>query len=186
MIVENLDCGEGEIIYNKLKKPYVDNKPFFNISHSRDYIVYVESRKEIGIDIEQISEKNLSIIDYAFTEEERKFIQDETRQFVDDEKTKFTYLWTIKEALFKASGTDTYAEPKKIIIEDVFYKFKESSAIEKSQKNDIAYITITQEYLGKTYHIYSLRFLNYIISVASEEQYDKIELNDYKFKTFNN
>ena len=55
MVIRNLGCSEDDIYFNKLNKPYVKDKHFFNISHSKDYIVYIESESEIGIDIEYIS-----------------------------------------------------------------------------------------------------------------------------------
>ena len=145
MIYNNLKVSEDEIKYNKLKKPYVENGPFFNVSHSKEYVVFVKSEKEIGIDIEFINEKNMSILDFAFNEEEKKYILSEKdRTSVE----KLTKIWTIKESLFKASGSEKYVEPK----------------------------NIDSINCGKKYNIYSMKFLNYIVSVASIEKYDSVKL----------
>ncbi|MBO6134721.1 MAG: 4'-phosphopantetheinyl transferase superfamily protein [Lachnospiraceae bacterium] len=190
LVVKSLNCSEDDIYYGKLGKPYVKGKKFFNISHSGDYIVYVESDDEIGIDIERIERRNLSIIDHAFTEEERSFIkgysvkEDVVRDINNNSlaimlnkeniEERFTYLWTIKEALFKASGTDVYIESSNIEIQNILKKIVNGV----SEKDDS--IMITESYEGKDYNICSIGFLEYVISIASIKMCQSIELSEYK------
>lgn len=211
MVIKNLNCDENDIYYNKLRKPYVKGKQFFNISHSKDYIVYVESKSEVGIDIEYISEKNFSILNYAFTDEERDFILKNNFANVDlqystlkrgrsqqtqfqldscERKARFIYLWTIKESLFKASGNEIYEKPNKIIVEEIDDKISKNKieGCEKDEKynlgqlkylfDNLNHIEINQKYLGVDYHIYSFKFMNYIVSIASKDKYDEISLEE--------
>lgn len=75
LIYNNLGIDEKDIKYNKLKKPYIDGGPYFNISHSKDYIVFVKSENKIGIDIELIDEKNTCIADYVFNDSEKNMLR---------------------------------------------------------------------------------------------------------------
>lgn len=153
MICNNLNVTEDKIQFNKLKKPYIENSPFFNVSHSRDYVIFAKSEMPIGIDIEYVSKKNMCILNYAYTESEKDYILKSEDEFTSIEK--LTMLWTIKESLFKASGSEKYLEPKNIRV----YNYK------------------TIEFLCKKYNIYSCRFKEYFISVASIIQYDEVVLS---------
>ena len=153
MICNNLNVTEDKIQFNKLKKPYIENSPFFNVSHSRDYVIFAKSEMPIGIDIEYVSKKNMCILNYAYTESEKDYILKSEDEFTSIEK--LTMLWTIKESLFKASGSEKYLEPKNIKV----YNYK------------------SIEFLGKKYNIYSCKFKEYFISVASIIQYDEVVLS---------
>ena len=62
LIYNNLTKNENDIRYSKLKKPYIENGDYFNISHSGEYVVFVKSKEKIGIDIETINKKHLDIM----------------------------------------------------------------------------------------------------------------------------
>ena len=86
-----------EILTNAMGKPYYPNGPFFNISHSGKYVVMaVSPDKEIGVDIEECVEKDLSILDRIFNEAEIKMLK---------EHADFYYLWCAKESLIKCMGS---------------------------------------------------------------------------------
>lgn len=112
--------------HNKFGKPYLkDNKYYFNISHSYDYVTVAFSNKEIGIDIE--------LIDYKAARVKRKF----TEMITDgDEKEFYTKLWVLKEGFMKWLGVGMTIPLKEIIIQEidkennlfnVSYKDKETS-----------------------------------------------------------
>ena len=94
----------GDISYNKYGKPLSDNK-FFNISHAKDYVVYTEYDKAIGIDIEHFSKRNDNLVNYVLNDEEIKNVKD---------LKDFYYYWTIKEAIVKYHG-ETLNDIKNII-----------------------------------------------------------------------
>lgn len=167
MIIKNLDCKEDDIYYNALKKPYVKNKFYFNISHSKEYIVFVNSMNEIGIDIEHIDKKNLNILEHAFTKSEIDFIKND-ESILSDKESKLILLWTIKESLFKASGVNKYIEPKNVEVD-----------LNKVCKKDIDGKEIIEtfvSFMGKNYYVYSFKYIDYIISVASTDTCKNIEL----------
>ena len=52
--------------YNENGKPYLENGPFFNLSHSGEYIALVISKtREVGIDIQKVDENRLKTIEYV-------------------------------------------------------------------------------------------------------------------------
>ena len=83
---------EGRIIENKNGKPYLEGGPFFNISHSGEYIVFASHpTREVGIDIEQVREDKVDAIKYVLTNEEKD---------LTDPLTLFR-IWSNKESLIK-------------------------------------------------------------------------------------
>lgn len=88
--------SKESLLYNENGKPYYQNGPFFNISHSGNFVVMAISNKEIGIDIEENVEKNMSSLMRIFNEAEAKLIK---------EHADFYYLWCAKESLIKCIGT---------------------------------------------------------------------------------
>lgn len=84
-----------EILNNKNGKPYFDNGPYFNISHSGRYIIMGVSTAEIGVDIEELKNKDMSVLARIFNEAEAKIIK---------EHSDFYYLWCAKESLIKCMG----------------------------------------------------------------------------------
>ena len=84
------------LLYNENGKPYYQSGPFFNVSHSGNFVVMAISNKEIGVDIEENVEKNMSSLMRIFNEAEAKLIK---------EHADFYYLWCAKESLIKCMGT---------------------------------------------------------------------------------
>lgn len=93
------DLSERDMKYtfNAYGKPYFSNAEdlHFSISHSGEYAMVVLSDKEIGCDIQQIKNINLSIADRFFTAEEKKYVK-----CTED----FFRIWTLKESFIKAIG----------------------------------------------------------------------------------
>lgn len=85
----------GEIKITDTGKPYLPNGPFFNVSHSGEYVVFASSsNSEVGIDIERIDENKLDGIRYVLDEEEKK---------ISDSGLLFQ-IWSNKESLIKCSS----------------------------------------------------------------------------------
>lgn len=84
-----------EILFNESGKPYYQNGPYFNVSHSGKYIIIAISEKEVGADIEENVAKNMSTLLPIFNEVETKMIK---------EHADFYYLWCAKESLIKCVG----------------------------------------------------------------------------------
>ena len=83
------------ILYKENGKPYFANGPYFNISHSGDYVVMAIADKEVGIDIEENRPKDMTMLLKIFNEAESKMIK---------EHADFYYLWCAKESLIKCIG----------------------------------------------------------------------------------
>lgn len=94
----------GDITYNKYGKPLSD-KLYFNISHAKDYVVYVSDDNPIGIDIEYFKDVKEDLIKYSMNDLEIASIK---------EKSDFYYFWTKKEAIVKLKG-ETLSDIKNII-----------------------------------------------------------------------
>jgi phosphopantetheinyl transferase len=88
----------------KQGKPYIEHKGlFFNVSHCESsYLVAISKVGRIGCDMERLSgnEDIVSLADYAFSPDEKHACFD-----TGDIAVNFTKIWTLKEALLKASGT---------------------------------------------------------------------------------
>ena len=84
-----------ELLKNENGKPYFANGPYFNISHSGRYVLMAVSTSEIGVDIEEIKNKDMSSLVRIFNEAEAKMIK---------EHSDFYYLWCAKESLIKCMG----------------------------------------------------------------------------------
>ncbi len=90
----------NQIEYNFYGKPFFKNGPFFNITHSGNYIACAISREHsIGIDIEEIKPIPFKDFDDLFSENEWKKIYNIKSDF-----TAFYCFWTQKEACIKAIG----------------------------------------------------------------------------------
>ena len=84
----------GEIKITKSGKPYLENGPFFNLSHGDEYIAFISSAREVGIDIERINQNKLDGIRYVLNQEEKE---------VADINTLFQ-IWSNKESLVKCTS----------------------------------------------------------------------------------
>ena len=84
-----------ELLKNENGKPYFLNGPYFNISHSGKYVLMAVSTAEIGVDIEEVKNKDMSSLVRIFNEAEAKMIK---------EHSDFYYLWCAKESLIKCMG----------------------------------------------------------------------------------
>ena len=84
------------LLFNDMGKPFFEKGPCFNVSHSGQYIVMAVSNKDIGVDIEENREKDMSSLIRIFNEAEAKMIK---------EHADFYYLWCAKESLIKCIGS---------------------------------------------------------------------------------
>ena len=84
------------LLFNDMGKPFYENGPYFNVSHSGRFIMMAVSNKEIGVDIEENTNKDMSALIRIFNEAEAKMIK---------EHADFYYLWCAKESLIKCMGS---------------------------------------------------------------------------------
>ena len=85
-----------EIKETKSGKPYFANGPFFNISHSGEYVAMViHQSRDVGVDIERINDSKIDAIKYVLSDEEKSG---------KDTNTLFL-MWSNKESLIKCLST---------------------------------------------------------------------------------
>lgn len=87
--------SDQKLLKREMGKPYFENGPFFNISHSGKYVIMGISESEVGVDIEENSDKDMSALVRIFNESEAKMIK---------EHADFYFLWCAKESLIKCFG----------------------------------------------------------------------------------
>ncbi len=85
-------------LQNAYGKPYFEQGPHFNISHSGDYVVLATSTHSIGIDVEIIKSFNIGVAKKCFTPNELAWLEKQNT------KQAFFKIWTAKESIMKATG----------------------------------------------------------------------------------
>lgn len=87
--------------YGENDKPYLkDEDIFFNISHSGNMVLCSVERREVGCDVQKLSEYKPGIVGRFFTEKEFALIEG-----CEDKSRIFTKLWALKESILKQKGT---------------------------------------------------------------------------------
>ena len=88
----------ADIIFHPHKKPFFQEGPDFNISHSHDRVVCaVSAGAQIGVDME----KEVSLDSYQL----KKYFNEEELHYIDKDKERFYEVWTRKEAILKAANS---------------------------------------------------------------------------------
>jgi 4'-phosphopantetheinyl transferase len=101
----------NDLTRTEFGKPFIRSKKnFFNISHSGNFVVFIESLcQPVGIDVEEIRPIDIN---------EFKFIMREDEWLDYQENGQFFTLWTQKEALIKALGVGFSMDIKQIKIKN--------------------------------------------------------------------
>ena len=88
---------DGEIKINTNGKPFLSNGPFFNVSHSGEYVVFASHQyRDIGVDIEKIDENKLDGIQYALDQDEKK----------ESDRNTLFQIWSNKESVIKCLSSN--------------------------------------------------------------------------------
>ena len=106
------------VSYNASGKPSVANAPFFNLSHSNDFVMLAVSDTPVGCDIEKLHKTVLS--HHVFHPNELDALS--SLPSGDMQNHEFLRLWTAKEAFLKAIGTGIDAKASS-------YDFSKSNTI---------------------------------------------------------
>lgn len=99
----NIKNDEIQLEHNEYGKPFLSDQHTlqFNNSHSGQWVVCALSQAAIGVDVEQISDIDLDIAKYYFSEQEYSDLYERA----DDWKLDYFFdLWTLKESYIKAAG----------------------------------------------------------------------------------
>ena len=99
-------CGKNmdikKIHKGQYGKPYYDDKFYFNISHSKNYVVVAVDEDEVGIDIEESRYVSPSLTKRILTKNERIMDGDVLNN------------WVLKEAYVKYLGVGLYLDFRNI------------------------------------------------------------------------
>lgn len=104
IISESLGIDNRDIVFEKSEygKPICPSALDiqFNLSHSGNYVAGVFDEKQVGIDVEEVKDKdNDDIVNRFFSQQEKDYYEN-----CEDKRRKFYELWTIKEAYIKYLG----------------------------------------------------------------------------------
>lgn len=123
--IYNEDIDLSLITKNNYGKPYYNDKFYYNISHSKNYIVIATSNQEIGIDIEE---------DRKYQDKLQDKILSNNEQIIDN---NILINWVIKEAYSKYKGIGYGIDFKTINTNDLL---NDSNLKNISTDNYICYI----------------------------------------------
>jgi phosphopantetheinyl transferase len=126
------------ITYNEFGAPELENDNHISISHSRGLVSIIISEQQVGIDIEEVSEKTLRLAP--------KFVSAKNLTYLTKEKA--TLIWCIKEAAFKWHQKGGVDFIKDIIIPEFSVKEKGIITIQfKNKELNLNYQKINNHYL---------------------------------------
>jgi len=91
------------VIKNDMGKPSLVEHPelHYNLSHANGIAACIVSDSECGIDCEQVRGFRPNVMKRAFSDNERKLVEETPEELRDQ---MFFRLWTLKEAYVKALG----------------------------------------------------------------------------------
>lgn len=108
-----------QIKYSEIGAPYFeDKKDFISISHSKLLVTVLISKKNCGIDVEQISPRASKIVNKFLSQDEIKLISGPYFE------TNAILFWTVKEAIYKFLKTQNIIFNKQIKISYFSWKSK--------------------------------------------------------------
>ena len=127
MLFDHVDMSSyrhTEWSYNEHGKPYIENAPYFSISHCKQGIAVAIDDQPIGIDIEAIRHADPELIARTMNEEEQSRI--ENRESRIESARAFTRLWTQKEAIVKLEGTgiESFEQLRSIRTQNTEYRIQ--------------------------------------------------------------
>ncbi len=106
--------------YGEHGKPVLVGHPdiHFNLSHCREAVACVVSRRPVGIDVESVSHYKESVAHYTMNDEELAMIKAAERP-----EAAFIRLWTMKEARLKLTGEGITDDLKTALADSARYRF---------------------------------------------------------------
>ncbi len=146
-ILQNiLNCNKP-VLYDNNGKPFIDNKTKLSISHSNNFIAVFLSDKNIGIDIEKISDKPYRV--------KEKFLSISEMQLIDNEVDVdrfYTLFWSVKETIFKQYSNKHLAFKENIKIQDF--------------NSEIINVNVITNQLNEKQKVFYKKITNFVITWA--------------------
>ncbi len=147
---------------DKNGKPYIPTLPFFNISHSGNFVVCAVSNKEVGVDIENKGRMKTSLARKILSDKEVFASQTVSGALL---QTLLCEKWVRKEAYLKMLGiglrrsmTDLTFDGDKLLEDEVFsrvYKLSPNYFICfcRSEEVPVSIINVSKEDLADYFNI---------------------------------
>ncbi len=133
LLLKKLLGSYSEIKYNTTGNPYIEHDLNISITHSKNILgIILSKNKDIGMDVEILSDKILRTAHKFITEEELKL-------FSENDKIKKIYLnWCCKETMFKIKehGGFDFKKHFKVIDSDVEISGKKEAIISFNNKTE--------------------------------------------------
>lgn len=108
--------------YNDHKRPYLDGRLDFNISHAGMYVMCAISKElRVGVDIEEIKPLNFADFENVMTEKQWVDIKCST-----DPLKLFYHYWVIKESIMKADGRGLHIPLQEIEIDTKVARYEKN------------------------------------------------------------
>ena len=93
---------DEQLSYNEYQKPYLaSGKPFFNLSHSGDYVVLAVADCEVGVDVEKTRKCHEATVKKVFSEKQKTELAKVSEEARGE---AFTKIWTECESVLKLQG----------------------------------------------------------------------------------
>ena len=117
--------------YGEHGKPTIVGHPdiHFNLSHCREAVACVVSRRPVGIDVESVSRYKEALVNYTMNDHEQAQIAAAERP-----DAAFTRLWTMKEARMKLTGEGITNNLKTVLDDSCNWRF---TTVERLEQNYI-------------------------------------------------
>lgn len=110
----NLDYTLNDLKISKYRKPYINDKFDFSISHSGRYVIcLIAFGQKAGIDVEQVANFDLNNFVNIFTHSEIASILSSTHP-----QSEFCRVWTVKESVMKADGRGLFLPLEQVLVSD--------------------------------------------------------------------
>ena len=109
-LLKKTDISNQNQYYDNFGRPYLNDGRYISFSHSKKMSGIVISEKKIGIDIEKNQSKILNISSKFLNAREKIFI---TKKSI----SQITYIWTAKEAVYKAFKVDGIIFSEQIVVD---------------------------------------------------------------------
>ena len=100
MLLKAFGYSDFDLFYDGNGKPHLKDGNYISITHSYTFSAVVVSSKPVGIDIEKQREK-ITKIASKFIDFEACFLRENSEDYIQ----KLTWVWCIKESLYKLYAT---------------------------------------------------------------------------------
>jgi len=111
LLLKAFGYSDNDLFYDEYGKPHLKDGHYISITHSYTYSAVVVSAQPVGIDIEKQREK-IKKIAAKFTDYETAYLTPSSVDYIQ----KLTWIWCIKESLYKLYATPGMSFKKHFLV----------------------------------------------------------------------